>query len=720
MNRSEFRRCLLLLLPVLLLVTSATSCGAVDVDDVLNKAGGLVDDAGKMVKDAVGETAEDASDEPAGGGRTVSRPPRPTGTVSTGPSLIVASQVVGTSGGGVKVQKPGDPLDGLEIQIPAGAYSSDRQFNISSAPISGHDFGEYFQPLSPLITIENGGEYSNGLMTVRIPVEIPPDYFAMAFYYDEETGSLEGIPFVSADETSVTVATRHFSNLTVSGIENAVLDALLEAGIDSGFRPGADDWQFTNYGSYIAPGGHCAGQSLTALWYYCERPDGVDPFLWGLYDKNGKEPATPDLWADDSYGYRFASTVHEDINWSSFENDFMFELRGASDELAFKAFAYGMQLTGEPQEVGIYSSAGGGHDMICYRVDRGNLYIADPNYPGNTERRIEYSNGSFKPYNSGANAAEIEAGNGKAYETIQYCAKTATIDWARIAARWNEFKAGTIGNDRFPVYQIVVVDDENNAEPLVDGYVSELKKIRIRVDANVPLGTKVYRNGVKVDRDANGKYELADGNNVIGVEIWGDVNNDPQNRQWQYIDFQYINVQYGEEECYGWVLESVTTEKYYEMPSDAYFQNLKFEASETGAFSGSGDFFAYDPDPSGSADDVFAHHTTSGSWTPPPSCIPPDEPVYLDMRCTSNVVFDQNVDWGTLDTYLLISDGTYSTDYGRINHVLDNVTTSADDSIVAAVYLYEGFEGIGPMEIKVRCGTPAGSVEFVYTYVWQE
>ena len=720
MNKSEFRRCLLLLLPVLLLVTSATSCGAVDVDDVLNKAGGLVDDAGKMVKDAVGETAEDASDEPAGGGRTVSRPPRPTGTVSTGPSLIVASQVVGTSGGGVKVQKPGDPLDGLEIQIPAGAYSSDRQFNISSAPISGHDFGEYFQPLSPLITIENGGEYSNGLMTVRIPVEIPPDYFAMAFYYDEETGSLEGIPFVSADETSVTVATRHFSNLTVSGIENAVLDALLEAGIDSGFRPGADDWQFTNYGSYIAPGGHCAGQSLTALWYYCERPDGVDPFLWGLYDKNGKEPATPDLWADDSYGYRFASTVHEDINWSSFENDFMFELRGASDELAFKAFAYGMQLTGEPQEVGIYSSAGGGHDMICYRVDRGNLYIADPNYPGNTERRIEYSNGSFKPYNSGANAAEIEAGNGKAYETIQYCAKTATIDWARIAARWNEFKAGTIGNDRFPAYQIVVVDDENNAEPLVDGYVSELKKIRIRVDANVPLGTKVYRNGVKVDRDANGKYELADGNNIIGVEIWGDVNNDPQNRQWQYIDFQYINVQYGEEECYGWVLESVTTEKYYEMPSDAYFQNLKFEASETGAFSGSGDFFAYDPDPSGSADDVFAHHTTSGSWTPPPSCIPPDEPVYLDMRCTSNVVFDQNVDWGTLDTYLLISDGTYSTDYGRINHVLDNVTTSADDSIVAAVYLYEGFEGIGPMEIKVRCGTPAGSVEFVYTYVWQE
>ena len=58
--------------------------------------------------------------------------------------------------------------------------------------------------------------------------------------------------------------------------------------------------------------------------------------------------------------------------------------------------------------------------MICYRIKDGNLYISDPNYPGNTERRIAYANGNFQPYNSGANADEIAAGHGKAYSTIQY------------------------------------------------------------------------------------------------------------------------------------------------------------------------------------------------------------------------------------------------------------------------------------------------------------
>jgi len=42
--------------------------------------------------------------------------------------------------------------------------------------------------------------------------------------------------------------------------------------IDSGFRPGIDDWEFTNYGSYITPDGECEGQSLTALWYYDTSP----------------------------------------------------------------------------------------------------------------------------------------------------------------------------------------------------------------------------------------------------------------------------------------------------------------------------------------------------------------------------------------------------------------------------------------------------------------
>jgi hypothetical protein len=528
------------------LLGAASSCS--DVDSLLDSASDLAKEGSEAVRDAV----EDVLDSGSGGRPTGgSSHDAVTGDILTGPSTFIASEVVEPSGGTITVSKPGDALDGMVIQVPAGSYSGATQFSVSSAPISGNTFGKYVTPVTPLIIIENGGDYSEEFMTVRIPVDVPADHFAMAFFYDETAGTLEGIPFSGLEQDSITVVTRHFSKLLVSIISNTLLDDMLKTDIDSHFRPGIDDWQFTNYGSYIAKGGHCAGQSLTALWYFCEQPDGQDLTLNGRYDRNGKQPMTPDLWEDDSHGYRLASTVQEDINWSSFENELMTSLAGVNDRLTFQAFAYAMQLTGEPQEVGIFSSAGGGHDMICYRVYKNSLYIADPNYPGNTDRRIKYANERFVPYESGANAAEIAAGNSTTYETIEYCAKSASVDWNKIAQRWNEFKAGTIGNDVFPRYDLVVVKDDGKIEPLVDGYASEQKKIDISEAAGIPNGgsISVFREGVPLNWDANGKIELVEGNNPLGILVQGDVDSSAHTSMMKYIDFKYFNVVYGREEA---------------------------------------------------------------------------------------------------------------------------------------------------------------------------
>jgi hypothetical protein len=146
------------------------------------------------------------------------------------------------------------------------------------------------------------------------------------------------------------------------------------------------------------------------------------------------------------------------------------------DELTWNAFAYAMQLTGEPQLTAIFSEAGGGHAMIVHRIQDGNLYIADPNFPGNTKRKILYTFGMFIPYNSGTNAQEIAAGNGKDYETIQYWAKSTIVDFGRIAQRWTEFKNKTIGNDKFPQYRIVYQDDKGQLQELKDGTTFTNKK----------------------------------------------------------------------------------------------------------------------------------------------------------------------------------------------------------------------------------------------------
>ena len=458
-------------------------------------------------------------------------------TISTGAKVDLTTQTISTSGGVINISKPGDPLDGLQIEVPSGSYPNSKTFNISYAPVTGHDFGENFNPISPLITIDNGGSYSDELITVKIPIQLPDDQFAMAFYYDDSSGKLEGIPLVDEDKDSITIVTRHFSNLLVSRIALKVLTGVF----DSGFRPGVDDWQFDNDGSYIEPDGHCSGQSITSMWYYYEKTLNGASHLYGRYDNNGGKK-TPNFWWDDSLGYRLASTVHVDIAWGSLSSKiFRRYLAGLSDELTWKAFAYSILITGEPQYVAVRQTAtDSGHAMVVYKVTNDALYVADPNYHGNTERKIEFAGGKFKPYNSGANAAEIAAGRGKAYDLTIYVAKTALVSWGQVATRWQEFEDKTIGNDRFPAYTLKVVGEQLNETELTDGFKTKSNILTLWMEGT-GLGNCVYRDGQQLQptQPAGYEYPLRPGNNELGIYILGQVNN-----KWKYVDFKYYNVVY--------------------------------------------------------------------------------------------------------------------------------------------------------------------------------
>jgi len=477
-------------------------------------------------------------------------PPRgTTGTISTSNTIAAASGTVPSSGGTMEVSESGTPITGLELNVPANAYASTKTFEISYAPIEKHSFGEAFNPITPLISIKNGGEYADELMEVKIPVKVATDSFAMGFIYDAKTRTLEGLPTLAQDADSITVGTRHFSDIIISEISNA----LLKKDIESGFRPGIDDWQFTNRGSYVAGGGHCAGQSMSAMWYYIIQPDGKDLTLNGRYDNNGDKPATPAFWQDDSLGYRLASTTQVDMDWENWGRKISLNYLSESDETTYKLFAYSIQVTGEPQMVEIWNNTvGGGHAMVVYRVVDGSLYIADPNYPNNTERRIEYSGSKFKPYESGANKEEIDKGNSKSYDQIVYIAKSSIIDWNKAAVAWQDFKAGTIGKDRFPDYEIVWTDDKNQNHPLVDGYVSPSKLININANSKSPalpntdISIRTYRAGAELKWDANGNYELIPGENKLGIYIVGQVDATDKNgnpiKVEKFIDFKYLSI----------------------------------------------------------------------------------------------------------------------------------------------------------------------------------
>ena len=486
-------------------------------------------------------------------------PPR-TGDIVTGPKTELAAKSVGPSGGMVAVSKPGDALDGFVIDVPDKAFTGSQTFKVSSAPITKQSFGNDINPITPMITVDNGGGYSDKIMYVRIPARVPEGCFAMGFIYDPATRQLEGLPTVGQDSQSITVATRHFCDFFISSIT----EKLLSKGIYSGFKPHVDDWQFGNWGSYLVPQGQCEGQAVSAMWYYCNQPDGKNVRLWGTYDNNGNSPKTPGFWQDDSLAYRFTCVVqHQEhdlfanILWSNLGSiDWVLNADGTGwnivpvpgigigDNLTFDLFAYSILVTNEPQQLSMRNQKGDGHAIVCYGASNNQLCVADPNMPGDPDRRITLSNGKFQAYESGVNAAAIAAGYKDTYETIFYKGKRTEMNWQTIADHWQELKSKTIGNvnKEFPSYQVMYTDDKGKDHPLNDGYVSPGNLCKIKVDPQ-DFKLVVTRNAVEINPDSSGNYELTPGNNKLGFEILGNAAKSG-NPDWKYIDFKYINITY--------------------------------------------------------------------------------------------------------------------------------------------------------------------------------
>ena len=393
------------------------------------------------------------------------------GNMTLGDQTPISSDTISTDGGSISVTS--GSLAGFEIEVPSGAFAQSTDFEISTRPIEEHQFGELFDPATPLISIDNGDVFADEGISVTIPIEKSDDEFAMGFYYDEKTGELEGIPLISLDNNQITLYTYHFCEIVVSKVSLTALEGLE---VVTGFTPGVDDWQFTNYGSYIAKDGHCAGQSITAMWYFNEMYQGENaPRLYGLYDNYGYGVTTSQFWRDDSEAYRFASVVQTKINWSSQIRKDQRKLSKAYPVWTMNAFIYSMEITGEPQYVSVWgqktnsdgSTSSGGHALIAYAVIGDTIYVADPNYHGAANRSITFDGTKFNTYSSGLNAAEINAGKDFAFTGIYYSAQSAMINNAAIKTEFEKMLNGTIGDDQFPscsYYYIKSIDEDGNAE----------------------------------------------------------------------------------------------------------------------------------------------------------------------------------------------------------------------------------------------------------------
>jgi hypothetical protein len=465
-----------------------------------------------------------------------------------GKAVKVATGTVGPEGGTITVAASGDPLDGAVITVPAGTYSEPVDFSVTSRTFPAGETAPGFTAVSGLLGVDNGGVATEGepvLVTIPLAGAVGEDADLVGLYYADD-GALEVIPVVEQTESTATVAVEHFSFIFLAAPDWSKVKTT----VDSGFRPGVDDWQFPNYGSFIAPGGHCEGQSSTALWYYTNvRANGGSP-LHGLFDDNGSE-ATPDLWQDDSDAYRFASVVQASPLADRARYDQYDSMRTKAGSVAYNAFRAAIATTGQPQLIAIADSAGGhGHAMIVYRVTPTRLYVADPNYPGRL-RTIKYdaASGKLGPYSSGDNAGAIAAAGAVSYTQFAYIPRAASSTDATIAARWAEFEAGTSGDSKFPklALQAWIGKDAAGKDRWTDltpEYRTADTKVRVRLaskgGANPPATMRAFTGFTSTPASPWGgeaTVDLKDGPNELGFYILGKVDT-----EMEYVDFQRVTV----------------------------------------------------------------------------------------------------------------------------------------------------------------------------------
>ena len=356
---------------------------------------------------------------------------------------------IGAEGGIIAVQRPGDPLDGLKIEVPEGAYGGARTFAVSYRPILATAFGEDPNFVSPLITIDNGGGYAEQIIPVTIPIQVPDDHFAMAFYCDESTGELEAIPVLEQTPTYVKIATCHFSDFTVS---SAPRSQLVNFNLPTDFLPGRDDWQMPNLSSILTPLGNCAGMSVTAMWYFSERAQRGQTTLRGRYDNDldALLYATPSFWLDDSRAIRLVSVAQKDMQSRFGQESIEDEVLATGREgpkRNFYSIALALYRTRKPQLIGLYGPSVLSHAVICYGIQGQSLLIADPNQPGDTGRRMDFNGITFEPYTpaQGTDAADV-------FDAVVFYGKTAVVRWDRVSEFWADFDGRTIGQTEFQTY----------------------------------------------------------------------------------------------------------------------------------------------------------------------------------------------------------------------------------------------------------------------------
>lgn len=473
------------------------------------------------------------------------------GKIETENPTTPVNKSVSSAGGKVEVEL--DNGEDLVIEVPRGTFPSSSTFTVSTATVTSHNLPDDYRAASPLITIDHGGGFGDEIMHLTIPIELAEGEFACAFFYDDQTGELELIPPVGLSSDRIEVATRHFdgstfrttSSITKSlgpRVQNggetaakiivyATTTDLFNIDVDTKFMPGVDDFEFTNLGSIITPAGNCVGESIASMYYFTNiKPVDNQP-LFHRYD----EIKASHVEFDNPLGIKLASVLqerHNGFNGNEWVEDFSQKVWSwDADELHFKAAAMALSVgldQGGKKPVQLWvlnTQSFKGHAVVAYKIARKDIHVADPNDPGGTSRKVEYTNG-FVPYISRQRAGTPPL----PFDRIRVIANWALISKRQTKAFWQQVNDGTIGDRDFPPLEVLYLNHQTGTYEPFTSEVSVPNSLSLNVRCEgcpqTRFGIEAWdMNGQSLGYDENSlEINTEPGKTRIGVAVTGFVN----------------------------------------------------------------------------------------------------------------------------------------------------------------------------------------------------
>ncbi len=312
------------------------------------------------------------------------------------------------------------PLTGTQLSIPSGAFTTAAQWTLEQRTRTGWTVRPGVTTVGASLHITSSAD---GVPPVGMPLTLPaperPGFQRFILIQNPASGDLEVLPTISSTPTTVTGLAPHFfgsgpgfslaPTIRASGAARLLgnggaggYDALvvvaeiaqadLDKDMDTGFRPGVDDWEFPNIATEpVTP--LASGRLLSAAVHYAYRKK-QNGALWGKYQE------APPIGTSNRVGIRVSA--HYELARAGTDYDLqMLATRnalpaGTRDAVFYSYLKASMFVTQLPQILLAHSLTDQAFEVfLAYRVSGGRVYVASSLDHGNAGISTQYTAAGF-------------------------------------------------------------------------------------------------------------------------------------------------------------------------------------------------------------------------------------------------------------------------------------------------------------------------------------